>query len=246
MNTLGVERERFIVNNKKEIVSEIGILLPKVKALAYLSSIDVDRFTYELFAGQIEDRTAVCNSLIELKRSLLENDQILKQAALELGLSYECSEYVDGSRLGDLKVSPFNKRHQEIVSKITKEQMIAASQVAAIHVHVGVTQDEVVDVLNSDRDKLKKLISLGDHSAGARIKSYQTMAGEQQFPPLFHSFEEVINYINSKGGEKNVYDLIRYKPSTKTIEFRMFGTTENVDEIVNYVGECKKLVLKKR
>jgi hypothetical protein len=44
--------------------------------------------------------------------------------------------------------------------------------------------------------------------------------------------------ITSKGGEKNVWDLVWYKPSTKTVEFRMFGVTPNVEEILGYIKAC--------
>lgn len=242
METFGIERERFITNKNNEITPEIGILLPKVIAIARNRLIDESRFTYELYAGQIEDRTAVCNSLKHLRESLIENDSILDEAASLLGLSYECSEYVDGSRLTDLRPNPFNSRHQTIFENISLDQRIAASQVAAVHIHIGVDKENIVRCLNVDRNKLYKLIKLGDHSNGKRIEAYSTMAGKQQFPPIFDSVEEVMKYIESKGGEKNVYDLIRYKPSTRTIEFRMFGITDNIDEIINYTRECKRLV----
>jgi gamma-glutamyl:cysteine ligase YbdK (ATP-grasp superfamily) len=241
METFGIERERFITNKNNEIVTEIGILLPKVIEVARSRLIDESRFTYELYAGQIEDRTTVCSGLRDLRESLIENDSILEEAASSFGLSYECSEYVDRIRLTDLKPNPFNSRHQTIFKNISLDQKIAASQVAAVHIHIGVNKDDVVRCLNVDRIELDNLIKLGDHSNGKRIKSYSTMAGTQQFPPLFDSIEEVMRYIESKGGEKNVYDLIRYKPSTSTIEFRMFGITDNIDEIINYAIECKRL-----
>jgi len=217
METFGIERERFITKNN-EIVPEIGILLPRVIEIARKELIDENRFTYELYAGQIEDRTSVCNSLKSLRESLIENDLILTEASRLLGLDYEYSEYVDESRLTNLKPNPFNARHQSIFESISLEQRIAASQVAAVHIHIGVDKDDIVRCLNVSRDELSNLIRLGDHSNGKRIKSYSTMAGIQQFPPIFGSMEEVINYIEIKGGEKNVYDLIRYKPSTGTIE----------------------------
>ncbi len=245
MRTLGIERERFITNDKNEIVSEVGILLPRVKKIASLKGLDEEKFTYELFAGQIEDRSSICKDLKEVEESLRENDIVMNQAAAELGLSYEYSEIVDDYRLTDLRVNPFNERHQKIFDKITMEQKIAASQVAAVHVHVSVEEEEVATALNIDREYLHNLIKLGDHSDGRRISTYQIMGGKQQFPPLFNSFDEIMNYINSKGGEKNVYDLIRYKPSTKTIEFRMFGTTGSIEEILNYTDECQKLIMRR-
>lgn len=68
------------------------------------------------------------------------------------------------------------------------------------------------------------------------------MANVSGFPPHFNSTNELMTYINSKGGEKNVYDLIRYKPSTGTVELRMFGTIPNTEGIIEYINESAKVL----
>lgn len=239
MRTIGIERERFIVNSKGKIVPSIGTLLPRIRERAAKREIDPELFTYELFAGQIEDRIPPCKNKAEVTLALVRNDAVMTEAADELALAFDYSEMADANRIDRFEVNPFNERHAHIWSAISKERRIAASQVAAIHVHLAALPHEAVSVLNKCReDVVQRLIALGDHSGLRRIRAYQAMAEVSGVPPIFTSFDEIMNYIDSKGGEKNVWDLVRYKPSTKTVEFRMFGTTPNIDEILGYIDAC--------
>jgi len=239
--SIGVERERFIVKNGI-IVPMIGELLPVVKKKAKEEGIDPNQFSYELESSQIEDRSKVCDSVADLRRSLLENDDILALAAELLELDYEFSEYVEASRFSELKVNSFNERHQILFEKLNNEMKMCAAQVAAIHVHFGVNRRDIVRCLNIQKEKLEYLIKLGDHSNMLRMKSYLKISNNVCFPPEFNSYDEVMNYISSKGGEKNVYDVIRYKPSTETIELRMFGTTSDNEEVIKYVEESANVL----
>ena len=243
MRTFGIERERFIINVQKKVVSAIDDLLPRVHQIAREQGISSNLFTYELFAGQIEDRTPPCSDFKKLQKALLINDGILLEAANGLELSYDNSEFIEKNRVVAFEVNSFDKRHQEIWTSISNDKKIAASIVAAIHVHISVFDEtEVVRVLNICRKKIiNELIRIGDHSNLKRIKNYQTMAGTNCIPPKFVNFLEVMEYIASKGGEKNVWDLVRYKASTKTIEFRMFGATPNIKEIIGYVRACQNV-----
>lgn len=135
---IGVERERFIVDKKRSITPAIGILLPKVKEVAKERGVLLDLFDYELESSQIEDRTRPCETIADVRKSLLQNDEILSSAASKLGLDYECTEYVDSSRFKQLVVNPFNERHQQIFKERDYETLLAASQVAGIHIHFGV------------------------------------------------------------------------------------------------------------
>jgi gamma-glutamyl:cysteine ligase YbdK (ATP-grasp superfamily) len=241
MKTYGIERERFIVNRLGQIIPAIGTLLPKVWELAKNSGIPEPEklFSHELFAGQIEDRTPPHRNLRELKKSLELNDRIMLEAASQLDLGFDYSEFVEAERITSLEVNPFDQRHKQIWQSIPPQRRIAASIVAAMHIHVSVTSDEAVKLLNFCRkDVIDKLIDIGDHSNRKRINAYRIMAETEGVPPTFFSSAEVMDYINGKGGEKNVWDLVRYKPSTETIEFRMFGTTQSVEEVLGYVKAC--------
>ena len=61
-------------------------------------------------------------------------------------------------------------------------------------------------------------------------------------PPQFNGFSELLAYIASKGGERNVWDMVRYKLSTQTIEFRMFGATDCENKIIDFVRACQEIV----
>lgn len=240
MRTFGIERERFIMNVQGKIVPAIGKLLPLVHRIANKQGLPESRFSFELFAGQIEDRTPPCPNLEAIKATLLANDGVLLEAARNLGLAFNHSEFVDEEMVVAFEVNPFDERHQQIWASIPNDRRIAASVVAATHIHVSVTDEEAVRILNLCRKNvIDRLVSLGDHSCLKRINAYRTMAETDGVPPVFASFSEVMEYIASKGGEKNVWDLVRYKPSTKTMEFRMFGATQSIEEILGYVKACQ-------
>ncbi len=242
MKTLGIERERFIINQHGDVVPEIGKLLPRVHKLARKQNVPTEQFTFELFAGQIEDRTPPCEGLEAIETALLSNDVILMEAARDLDLSFLHAEYIEKQSVTEFKVNPFDRRHQDIWESISEERRVSASLVAAIHVHISASDQEAVTTLNRCRKSvIQHLIDLGDHSSYRRTESYQKMAKTDGIPPLFANFREVLSYIDSNGGEKNVWDLVRYKPSTKTIEFRMFGATPEVSEILGYIQACREV-----
>lgn len=249
--TIGVERESFIVNlHDGKIVPKIGILLPelhkKVDVIncSCINKISASNFGYELFAGQIEDRTSIHSSIDELVEEMKLNEKIIKTVSKSLGLGILTKDYICEEELGELIVNPFDVRHQKIWSTISHEKKVSASQVAAIHVHVGgLDSEQVVKILNVCRENIiLKLASLGDFSEGKRLVNYKNMSGSNGVPPMFTCFEEVIKYIAEKNGERNVWDLVRYKITTNTVEFRMFGATSDYNKIRNFVIECLKLI----
>lgn len=242
MRTFGIERERFITNAHGKIVPAIGKLLPLVHRIARGRGLSENLFSFELFAGQVEDRTPPCLNLEAVKNALLANDGVLLEAAGILGLTFDHSEFADEEMVVAFEVNPFDERHQRIWASIPNDRRVAASVVAAVHVHVSVADEEAVRILNlCRRNVIDRLISIGDHSNLKRINAYRTMAETDGIPPMFAGFSEVMEYIASKGGEKNVWDLVRYKPSTKTVEFRMFGATQRVEEILGYVKACQNV-----
>lgn len=242
MRTLGVERESFMMRNGS-IVPLINELLPKLHRFCDENNIPIDRFGYELFAGQVEDRTGGEDSVDEVMRVLGENEQILRDVGGRLGLQFRCVEYVTEEELGKLVVNSFSERHQQIWSEIPHERKVAASQVAAIQVHVSVGQVEAARVLNYCRKGvIDELVQLGDFSGGKRLAAYRTMAEVYGDPPIFRTVSELMEYINEKGGERDVWDLVRYKPSTGTIEFRMFGATESDEDVRLFIEKAYYLV----
>lgn len=178
-----------------------------------------------------------------LEQELQTNDEVLKLAAGVVGIAYDHSEFVEACQFSSLQVNPFDQRHQDIWQNLTPDMQLAASAVAAVHVHIEVDQHTAVGVLNRCRQELiDRLTSFGDHTDGQRIASYRHMARTMGVPPQFTSPADVEAYIARKGGEKNVWDLVRYKPSTQTVEFRMFGATPSIPEIIGYARACLEVV----
>jgi gamma-glutamyl:cysteine ligase YbdK (ATP-grasp superfamily) len=243
MRTIGIERERFITNTQGIVVPAIGTLLPMVYHIAREYGVSKSRFSYELFAGQIEDRTPPSLNAEETKAALLENERCLQDAAKILGLGFDHSEFVETELVKAFDVNPFDERHGQIWRTIPNERRVAASVVAAVHVHVSATGQEAVQIINRCRgDVVDRLVSIGDHSNRRRIDAYRAMAETDGVPPIFENHSAMMAYIDSKGGEKNVWDLVRYKPSTGTVEFRMFGATPSVDEILGYLVACQNVL----
>lgn len=241
--TIGLERERFIVDRfSGKVVPVIGMLLPTVKIAAEAMGVSGTLFSHELFAGQIEDRTPICSSLVELRDALYLNNEILITVAEDLNFDFSFSEFLEEEEIEELDVNPFDDRHQGIWASISQERRLAASRVIAIHVHIGASPEEALEFFaQCDQEIISRLVSLGDHSRGKRIASYKAMAQTDGVLPKFSTVASMFAYIRERGGEKNVWDLVRYKPSTQTIEFRMFGSTPKVEEAVGYAQACLQL-----
>ncbi len=243
ITTIGIERERFIIKaSSGKIVPAIGELLPRVQRMAQAKRISPELFGYELFAGQIEDRTPPCKSLADLRRSLKVNDEILNELASQNGLGFSFTEFAGESEIEALVVNPFNERHKKIWDEISPERRLAASRVAAVHVHIGCGAAQALRLINlCDRSVIDRLSKLGDHSNGRRIAAYRIMTQSESVPPRFSDIGELLEYIKKHGSERNVWDLVRYRPSYGTTEFRMFGITPDIEEIIGFVRACLNL-----
>ena len=242
MSTLGIEREWFITKNSI-IVPLIDEVLPVLCRIAQEGKISEKLFGFELFAGQMEDRSRVVANCDDLLASLTENELVLTRAEEELGLKFICTDFVDAHELESLRANRFNSRHQNIWARLPQSRKIAASQVAATHIHVGVEIEVAVKILNYCRwSVIRELAALADFSNQRRLDAYQVMAETSGESPLFENSRQLLAYINQSGGERDVWDFVRYKPSTGTIEFRMFGATRNHQTIRKLVETVLNLV----
>ncbi|MCR4279946.1 MAG: hypothetical protein NUV82_00795 [Candidatus Komeilibacteria bacterium] len=242
MRSIGIERERFIICAGK-IQPLIGHILPFLEA-GTKDEGGFKRFGYELFAGQLEDRTMPRMTVEGALAQLEINDRIIASVCDARGISLLAADYVTEEELGELIVNPIDKRHKEIWEILTPERRVAASQVAAIHVHVGnLSADEIVRLLNYCRqDVIDILAEKGDFSDGKRLQAYRIMAEVNGEPPLFNNLAEILTYIKGKKGERNVWDMVRYKPVTKTVEFRMFGSTDDLNRISRMIEATLEVV----
>jgi len=230
---VGIERERFLTT------VEDGIFVPRAKD--FLSAINNSRWTYELSACQVEDRTNPLKDTQEIKKALHENDCRGQTIAKQLGLCLRTVEAVkDGMPLA---VYP-DPRYLRIKSEVTRECLSAACRVAATHLHFGMPDiDTAIQVANLLRKHLKFLCGIGDHSNGERLQLYKTMA-LCWMPPHYRDEKHFFEVACKEGFVENPRDcwhLIRISIHG-TVELRMFGVTEDLDEICAWIRIVREII----
>ena len=88
----------------------------------------------------------------------------------------------------------------------------------------------------------ENLMKLGDNSNGERMRLYKIMAPRYS-PKSISSVEDLFNQAKDHGFAENprsCWTMIRISIHG-TIEFRMFGATNSIDQITNWVSHCHKL-----
>ncbi len=227
---VGVERECHLIANN-------GSIAPIAeKVLSYLGV--GDRFGYELSACQLEDRAGPCK-LDQLREQLLSNDLEIKQAERVVGFSRSFFEVAPDDMPLDVYPDPTG-RYQRIVKTIPDNVLLAACQVIGIHVHIGMPDHHTaLRVYNKAIGHTKALCELGDGSYGRRMAIYRVMAPDY-IPPQYKSWQHYYNEAVTKGFDadpRKCWHLIRISVHG-TIEFRMFGSTDDLDRIMSWVTAC--------
>ena len=222
---VGVEREHFLV-------AQNGELVPRSKD--FLDKMGDPRWTYELSACQVESRTRPRKDLSVVKLELLENDNNGRLIAENFHLRLMNMEVAPDDMPLDVYPLP---RYLEIVSRISKAELLAACQVTGTHLHFGVrNMAEAITLHNKLILYLEKLCELGDRSAGKRIQRYKKMA-KNWLPPAYSGLKNFYEMAIAQGfvdNPKNCWHLIRIS-AHGTVELRMFGVTDNLDEIIFWI-----------
>ena len=233
---VGIEREHFLVYGAG-LAS--GMYAPLAKS--FLEAIDDRRWTYELSAYQVESRTSPQIDLSAAKLEMLENENWGSQAALSLGLRLVNREVA--SHLFPLEVYP-DPRYLEISSNISPEKLDAACRVTGTHIHIGAKDmNQAIAINNILISHLERFCLLGDHSNGERIRLYKIMAENWQ-PGLYQNPEHLFEIARAEGfteNPRNCWKLIRISIHG-TVELRMFGSTDNVDEILEWVSIVRSVI----
>ena len=230
---VGIEREFHLTNKEDEVV-------PKAKqALEQLN--DQDRFGYELSACQLESRTIPCE-LKNIKPELLKNELLMKEMGKVLNLKRLSSEVGHDNMPLDIYPDPTG-RYQEITKDMPQQVLLAACQIIGTHVHIGMPDHKTaLIVYNKVIDNFNKLCKLGDGSSGKRLEIYKIMAPDC-IPEHYDNWNHFYNEANIKGfaiDPRKCWDLIRISVHG-TIEFRMFGATDDLNKIVNWTEECHRM-----
>ncbi len=229
---VGIEREHFLVD-------QYGVVVPRAKV--FLETINDPRWTYELSACQVEDRTGQERELGAIKLELLMNDINATLCAEKLGVRIINKEVQAENMPLDVYPDP---RYLEIVKNIETERLSAACRVAGTHIHIGVSDmRHALTTYNVLLPYLEELCELGDHSDGERLRLYKTMATHWK-PERYVNIYDFFRTAQFRGfaeNPRNCWDLIRISRHG-TIEFRMFGVTDHVDEVLMWVSRIKKIL----
>ncbi len=223
--SIGIERERFLL-------SEEGTYAPSSEE--FLKILDDGNWTHELSLCQVEDRTRPEQSGLKIKLNLLENDNLGSLAARKLHVSFSEEEAAQENLPLLIYPSP---RYREIAASVSSARLSAACRVAGTHIHMGVSNiEEALMLHNALKNHLEVLCELGDHSNGLRLKLYKEMAIRWN-PPIYEGAEhffEIAKQEEFSENPKNCYHLVRISPYG-TVECRVFGVTQHVDEIIEWV-----------
>jgi len=236
---IGVERECHLVNSD----GRIAPIAQKVLSHLGFDSIGSNdgHFGYELSACQIEWRAGPCR-LIGLTDNLNRDENILKQAEEKLGFTRSFNEVAPKDM--PLDVYPDSTgRYQEITKNMPEEVLLAACQVIATHIHIGMPDHRTaLQTYNSTIEHFDELCQIGDHSKGKRLGIYRIMA-PNYLPPSYENWRDFYNKAVQEDfteNPRNCWTLIRISVHG-TIEFRMFGATEDLNEILYWARLCRKI-----
>ncbi|HAU07779.1 MAG: hypothetical protein UW46_C0004G0073 [Candidatus Yanofskybacteria bacterium GW2011_GWF1_44_227] len=228
---IGIEREQFLKGDS-------GIYVPE--SPRFLSLAMNEKWTYELSACQVESRTNPQTGLAVIKAELLANENVGNRVANQLGLEL-VNEEVAAEDM-PLDVYP-NPRYLKIAKVISRDRLRAACRVAGIHIHLGVRDlSHAIEVNNLLVPHLNALCDRGDHSGGERLRLYRDMAQNWQ-PVVYAGPEHLFEVARANGfadNPRNCWKLIRISIHG-TVELRMFGSTNSVDEIIEWISVVKAI-----
>jgi len=234
---VGVERESFIRTSDWQFATGEDTQ----RLLKYLG--DDMRFGYEFPACQLEDRVGPLK-LHEVEMALTTNDNKINHALEILGLlrsRYEVEEKVP------LEIFPDpTGRYQKIAERLSDNILRSAFSVIGTHVHIGMPDHETaLMVYNQVTEYVNELCSLGDNSNGRRLEHYKKVA-TNFYPPKYRNWDHFFGTACDKGfatNPRNCWSIIRIS-AHGTIEFRMFGATEDTGKTMSWIKICHDICKK--
>lgn len=239
---VGVEREQFTIDPMtRNITPVVPRYLERIDALDGSADKSRFQFGYELSACQLESKIGPCR-IDQIGQWLEDSEVLLRSVDDQLGKSRLHMELAPENMPLDIYPDPTG-RYQRITANMPKEVLSAACRVAATHVHIGMPDiATAVRVYNEAIHHTDELIQMGDCSSGKRMELYRVMAPRYRPEPIASS-DELYQQACSYGfvnDPRTCWTLIRISIHG-TLEFRMFGATESIDQIVGWACRCHEL-----
>ena len=228
---IGLERERFLRDERSRL------LVPR--SALFLQAIGDPLWTFELSACQVEDRTKPRKTKKGILNALKENDIAGYGVAERLRLLL-CADEVAEENM-PLDIYP-DSRYQSIVKSLPKNILLAACRVTGTHIHIGAQNlEHAIEMHNNLQRHISEFCAVGDHSDGERLRLYKEMAPNWH-PPHYRSVEHLFQVAQAEKFVENPRDcwhLVRISIHG-TVELRMFGVTENLEEVLGWISLVKK------
>ena len=227
---IGIEREAFLLDCADRIVPHVRHILPEFNS---------EDYDYELSASQLEHRIGPTDT-VNLRRDLVSqaNEMRRKLSELRMDLLYVGA----GPTSVPLDHHPCD-RYNEIVALMPKRVLKAAVRVAGTHIHIGMP-DRLTALATYNRvvDHTDELCEMGDQSNGERRRLFSIITNNltpKKQPTWYEYYQTAMNeeFHDDLGKCWWWIRISRFG----TIEFRMFDTTESVDQIVEWANYCHKL-----
>lgn len=228
---VGVERECFLTRDRT-----IAPIAPEILKWLGIGP----EFGYELSACQLEYRVGPC-SLNDLRGQLELRESAIKGAEHELGFGRSYYEVGQPDMSLDVYPDP-SGRYARITKTMPADVLQAACRVIGTHIHIGMPSHEAALYVYGDVIRwCEYLIRLGDHSRGERMRLYRLMAPRSTPPPIesWEAFHRIAVEHGFENDPRKCWTLIRISVHG-TLEFRMFGATPKIDEIVEWAQQCHK------
>ena len=214
---------------------------------------DVDAWTYEFSACQVEVRTQPHASLDPIHTDLHRRDIHGMEAARAIDTT-----------LIRLEVAPANmpmdhyrcERYDRLSKIIPPDVLLAAFRVAGTHFHIGMSCiQEAVEVHDALCAHLSEIAAMGDHSHGERLHLYHQVVSWAMpralvpivgTSPAYGSKQGWLDYLHTAGVDelRSCWDLVRITRHG-TVELRVLGVGENIDEILSWVERVYSLLGRK-
>lgn len=232
---VGVEQEAFLVDQD-------GHVVPRSPDLVRAANGEHSWLKPELSACQVECVTAPTRP--EDLAARLQSQQVtLRALAGSLGLRVAFKPVAPAEMpltvyksIDHFKAE--SKRYNQIATLLSPETLQAGCRVAGLHVHVGMPDHKsALAAYNRAVRHVDRLIELGCQSERLAIYKHMPLQWRPTQYNSWYDFYRFASFVGFANNPRDNWALIRLSVHG-TIEFRMFDTTDDTDQIMDLVWSC--------